>query len=271
MYACQNTETTPQVARPVWPVAPRRHLRQLLSQCSSVVGMAAFVLAWHLLSLRYPTFILPSPQLVFERMITLALDGTLATCTLETLREALAGLLLGGMVAGIFGFWIAHSRFADRLLSPMIVATQGIPFVAIAPLLFIWFGNGLLPRMLMAGLIVFFPLAVNVVEGFRAVPPSLRDVFRAMSVTRLELLTKLELPAALPFLFAGLRVSVTLSVVGAITAEFFSAGRGLGYLVRLGSGLYDTPLVMAGVVAIIALALGLYASVRLVERLMLIR
>ena len=126
--------------------------------------------------------------------------------------------------------------------------------------------DGMDAERLMAALIVFFPLTINVITGLRSAPQSLRDLFRALNATRLEMLLKLELPATLPFLFAGLRISGTLSVVGAITAEFVSTGRGLGYLVNLGKGLYDTPLVMAGVVSIVALALSLYALVRLIER-----
>ncbi len=271
MYAWQKTTPAPDVAPMTWLNAPPRNARGQLLRWSWLLSVAALLLIWHMLSLRYPVFILPSPWLVLERLVTLTLNGTLPAYAAETLHEALAGLALGGAVALVLGFLIAQSPFADRLLSPLIVATQGIPFVAVAPLLFIWFGNGLLPRALMAALIVFFPMVVNVVSGFRAVPFTLRAVFQSMSATRIEMLTKLELPAALPFLFAGLRIGITLSVVGAITAEFFSAGRGLGYLVSVGSGLYDTPLVMAGVTAIVALALSLYAAVRLIERVVLER
>ena len=118
----------------------------------------------------------------------------------------------------------------------------------------------------MCALIVFFPITINVIAGMRGVPQPLRDLFRSLNATPAETFTKLELPAALPFIFAGLRVGSTLSMVGAITGEFLSSDRGLGFMINLGNGLYDTALVITGVIAIVLIALALYGGVRLLER-----
>jgi NitT/TauT family transport system permease protein len=232
------------------------------------LGLAAFVLVWHVLSLRYAKFILPGPLDVVAKLVERLQDGTLLTHTFTTLSEALPGLLMGAGLAFVLGYPIAKSRIAERLLSPFIVASQGIPFVAVAPLLFIWFGTGLLSKIIVCTLIVFFPIVINVITGLRTVPVQWHDLFSTYNATAWQRFSKLELPASLPFVFAGLRVGGTLSMIGAITGEFLSASdRGLGYLVNQGTGLYDTPLVMLAVVAIVCVALTIYGCVRLLERI----
>jgi NitT/TauT family transport system permease protein len=231
-----------------------------------LVGLAAFVLLWQLLSLAYPEFILPGPLAVARAIVERSADGTLTRHTLITLSEAVPGLLMGLLAALALGYPIAHSRLAERLLSPILVASQGIPLVAVAPLLFIWFGNGYGAKILVCTLIVFFPILINVISGLRSVPRALDDLFRLHNAGRWARFTKLELPAALPFLFAGLRTGGTLSMIGALTGEFISPTQGLGFFINLAYGQYDTPVVMAGIVATVASALLIYAAVRFVER-----
>lgn len=252
----------------------RRHSRATQSPISSsatltrfapLLGLLIFVAAWHLLSLRYPSFILPGPGSVAERLVEKLADGSLVMHITATLSAAIPGLILGALAAFALGMPIAKSSLADRLLSPFIVASQGIPFIAVAPLLFIWFGNGLEAKILVCALIVFFPIVINVIAGLRSTPPALRDLFRSLGATPTETFFKLELPAALPFIFAGLRVGGTLSMIGAITGEFLSADRGLGFMINLGNGLYDTALVIAGVLTIVLITLGIYGAVRLAE------
>ncbi|NJM41024.1 MAG: ABC transporter permease [Anaerolineae bacterium] len=229
--------------------------------------MLAFLLVWHLLSLRYATFILPGPLDVLQKLGEKLREGTLPLHIGTTLSAAVPGLLIGSALAFVLGYPIAKSKLADRLLSPFIIASQGIPFVAVAPLLFIWFGTGLVSKLIVCSLIVFFPIAINVITGIRNVPTLWHDLFSAYRASPAQRFLKLELPAALPFVFAGLRVGGTLSMIGAITSEFISASdRGLGFLVNQGTGLYDTPLVMLAVVLIVCIALAIYGCVRLVER-----
>ncbi len=237
-----------------------------LLRLAPLLGVLAVLLLWQLLSSRYPPFILPPPLAVASRAIEKLADGTLPMHIAATLSAAIPGLLFGTLTAFALGIPIAHSRLADRLLSPFLVASQGIPFIAVAPLLFIWFGSGLGTKILVCALIVFFPIAINVIAGLRSAPAVLRDLFRALNATSLETFVKLELPAALPFIFAGLRVGGTLAMVGAITGEFLSADRGLGFMINLGNGLYDTALVIAGVVTIVLITLSLYGLIRLIER-----
>ena len=218
---------------------------------------------------RYPAFILPLPQQVWARFLEAIRDGTLARHTQITLLEVFAGLLLGLTTASLLGYLIAKSRSLEQALTPYIVASQSIPIVAIAPLLVIWFGSGLPSKVLICALIVFFPILINTVVGVRSVEPDLRDLMRSLKATRWQTFLKLELPAALPILLGGLKVGATLSVIGAVVGEFVGADRGLGFLINVGRGQYDTALVFVAVAALVIIAMGLYGSVALLEKLLL--
>ncbi|MCL4504466.1 MAG: ABC transporter permease [Chloroflexi bacterium] len=228
--------------------------------------LCAFLLAWHLVSLRYPPFILPGPLSVADRLIEKLLDGTLIRHTAITLSEAIPGLIVGALFGFATGYPIAKSHVVDRLLSPFIVASQGVPFIAVAPLLLIWFGNGIGAKVFLCAIVVFFPITINVIVGLRSISPLLHELFRSMNATRWETFHKLELPAALPMILAGLRVGGTLSMIGALAAEFLGTDQGLGFVINQGRGLYDTPLVLAGIVTTVFTALCIYGSIRLLER-----
>jgi NitT/TauT family transport system permease protein len=216
-----------------------------------------------------PAFILPSPGQVALRFWDALWSGTLLYNTVYTLLEVLLGLLLGSGLATVTGYALAKSLTLDRLLSPYLVASQAIPVVAIAPLLVIWFGPGLFSKVLICALIVFFPVLVNTVVGLRAVPQNLRDLMGVLRATPVQTLRLLEIPAALPVLLGGLRVGATLSVIGGVVGEFIGSDRGLGFLINVARGQYDTALVFVAVITLIALALGLYGAVVLIEKKML--
>jgi NitT/TauT family transport system permease protein len=216
-----------------------------------------------------PAFILPPPMVVIRRFFLVLGDGSLLWHTSYTLLEVALGLFSGAFLATVLGYLLAKSSTLERLLSPYLVASQAIPIVAIAPLLVIWFGPGLFSKVLIAGLIVFFPVLVNTVVGIRAVPQDLRDLMRSLRATRLQTLRHLEIPAALPVFLGGLRIGATLSVIGAVVGEFVGADRGLGFLINVGRGQYDTSLVFVAVFTLVAMALMLYGAVILLERKLL--
>jgi NitT/TauT family transport system permease protein len=212
-----------------------------------------------------PAFMLPSPRDVLLRFVTIIRDGSLFLHLGTTLFEVLLGLALGVVTATILGYLVAKSHWVERLLSPYIVASQSIPMVAIAPLLVIWFGPGLVSKIMIAALIVFFPVLINTVVGVRAVPEDLHALMRSLQASRWQTFRLLEIPAALPVFFGGLRVGATLAVIGAVVGEFVGADRGLGFLINVGRGLYDTALVFVAMFVLIALALILYGSVVFLE------
>ena len=236
-----------------------------------LASLLAGLLAWWAVA-RYsglPSFILPAPGQVWMRFLRSIADGSLLLHTGVTLLEILAGLLAGALAATVLGYLVAKSRALERVLSPYLVASQAIPLVAIAPLLVIWFGPGMFSKILICSLIVFFPVLVNTVVGVRAVPAALHDLMRSLRATRGQILLKLEIPAALPVFLGGLRIGATLSVIGAVVGELVGADMGLGFLVKVGRGQYDTALVFVAVFTLILLALALYAIVAWAEKKLL--
>jgi len=226
------------------------------------------ILAWGLIARLsgLPKFILPSPMDVWTRLLKSLTDGSLLHHTSITLIEIILGLLAGVTCATILGYLLAKSRALEKILSPYLVASQAIPVVAIAPLLVIWLGQGILSKVIICALIVFFPVLVNTVVGVRAVPLSLYDMMSSLRASRWQVILKLEIPASLPVLLGGLRIGATLSVIGAIVGELVDAKEGLGFLLKVGDFQYDTSMVFVAVMMLVALALSLYGVVTLLER-----
>ncbi|NLE75151.1 MAG: ABC transporter permease [Chloroflexi bacterium] len=233
--------------------------------------MVTVLLVWQAIVMLgdYPDFIMPTPRRVFQRLAGLVVSGALWWHAWITVQEILAGLALGLVSASLLGYFLARFRQLEKILSPYIVASQAIPVVALAPLLVIWFGFGSLSKALVCALVVFFPVLVNTVVGLRSVDPNLRDLMRAYEAGRWQTFRMLELPAALPVLLGGLKVGVTLSVIGAVVGEFVGADRGLGFLVNLGQGLMDTPLMFVAIFTLVTIAMLLYGLVGLLENLLL--
>ena len=235
------------------------HREQLLVPLVVALG----IVAWELLVRwqEYPAFILPGPLVVWRKFLTVAADGTLTRHATVTLLEIGLGLLFGLSAALGLGYALGKNETADRLLSPYIVASQSVPIVAIAPLLVIWFGSGLTSKVLVCALITFFPTLISTVVGIRNVDPDLHDLMRSLQAGRWQIFRLLELPAALPVIFGGLKLSVILAVVGAVVGEFVGADVGLGFLINLARGILDTPLMFVAVFTLVIIAQMLYLTV----------
>lgn len=236
-----------------------------------ILSLIAAIPLWHLFTrlAGLPAFMLPTPLQVGDRFVHAVTDGSLLRHSMITLVEVLLGLALGVFTAILLGYLLAKSIHLERILSPYIIASQSIPTIAIAPLLVLWFGPGLLSKILICALIVFFPVLVNTIVGMRTVPEDLRDLMRSLQANRWQTLRLLEVPAALPVFLGGLRIGATLSVIGAVVGEFVGSDRGLGFLINVGRGMYDTALVFVAVFTLIAMALSLYGLVVLMERRLL--
>jgi NitT/TauT family transport system permease protein len=228
-----------------------------------------FVIAWKVLVVvgNYPVFILPAPEVVAARFVEAWLDGTMAPHAWATLSEIGLGFAVGATLAVAFGYLLARSHLAERLLSPYLVAAQATPVLVLAPLLVLWLGTGLLPKIVICALIVFFPVAVATMVGIRSIDRRLLELGRSLRATHWQVLLHLELPAALPQILGGMRVGVTLAVIGAIVGEWAGADRGLGVLINLARGsLFDFPLMFATLATIAFIALALYLVVLIIER-----
>lgn len=219
----------------------------------------------------YPTFILPGPGDVYKKLALVLSDGLLWRHARITLTEIGGGLALGLSAATVVGYGMAKSRALERFLAPYIVASQSVPIVALAPLLVIWFGTGRLSKVLVCALTIFFPMLVNTIVGVRSVDPDLAALMRSLKATRWQTFAMLEVPSALPMLLGGLKVSVTLSVIGAVVGEFVAADRGLGFLINVARGNFDTPLMFVALLTLVVMALLLYLVVVLAESLLLHR
>jgi NitT/TauT family transport system permease protein len=235
---------------------------------ATLVSLAAFLIAWKLLTVvtGTPDYILPAPEVVAERALRAIGSGLLWEHTAVTLSEILLGLAVGAATAIAVGTALGKSVVVERVLSPYIVAAQSVPILALAPLLDIWFGGGLLARVLICALIVFFPIAIATMVGIRSADPLLREMFRSLGATPGQITARLEIPSALPVIFGGLRVGVTLAVIGAVVAEWAGASSGLGVLINIANqGLFDTPLMFVALATLAVIGIGLHGLVVSIE------
>ena len=236
----------------------------------AVAGMGVLiVLLWQAIVIvgGYPKYILPGPLDVFDRFSAPRYQAMLLENLVTTLIEVLLGLALGVSSALLTGFVLARSRLAEKLLSPYIVAAQATPILALAPLIVLWFGSGLLSKVLICALICYFPMVVATTVGLRSIDAGLVELGRSLRATRRQLLTAIEIPAALPTILGGLKISTTLAVVGAVVAEWAGGDSGLGGLINVARGsLFDIPLMFATLITIAAIGVALYLVVVLLER-----
>jgi len=240
------------------------------------IGLSAFAFlaAWKVIVLigGYPEYILPAPDVVALRAAEAIQHGTLQPHLVATLQESVIGFGVGALVAVAAGILLAKSLAAERVLSPYLVAAQAIPILALAPLIDIWFGGGLTARVVICALIVFFPIAIATMVGIRSTDPMLVEMARAYGARPAQITRLLELPSALPVLFGGLRVGVTLAVIGAVVAEWAGASIGLGVLINIADqGLFDTPLMFVALASLAMLGLTFYGAVLMTERALIAR
>lgn len=246
---------------------PRRSpwKRRLAAVWPPVLLAALIVVVWELvvvvfdiseLTIAKPTAIASE----IGEMRSLLFDATWATT-----QEIVYGFVLSAIVGAALALLVARFAWLDRALYPLIVLFQNVPKVALAPIFILWFGYGLTPKLLLVVVIAFFPVTVNMRAGLNAADQDLMLLMRSVGASRWQILSRIQLPTSLPFLFAGLRIAITFSVIGAIVAEFAGAQEGLGYLIQFGSTQLDTPLVFAALTFVSILGLVLYYALAALE------
>ncbi|MFT4038081.1 MAG: ABC transporter permease [Thermomicrobiales bacterium] len=231
--------------------------------------LAALVALWQITVqvTAAPAWLAPSPVAVWQALIDD--HAQLWANFLVTLQEVLLGFALA-LVAGIgCGVAIARSPLLDRALYPLIIASQTVPVPAIAPLLLVWFGYGLLPKVLVTALVGFFPLVVNTVEGLRSTDREVIALLRAFGAPPGRIFRLAELPSALPSIFSGARIAVAICVIGAVFGELVGAKAGLGYLLTRSIAQFETARMVAAIVLLALMGSSLFALVGLVERVAL--
>ena len=213
---------------------------------------------------KIPPYLIPNPLSVAKQLV--AEWPMLWRETLPTLYATLAGFALSALVGVPIAMWIAYSRLVESFVYPLLVFSQSVPKVAIAPLFVVWFGFGLVPKVIAAFLLGFFPVVVATVQGFKSVEGDVIDLARSMGANPLKIFLKFRLPHALPAIFSGLKVSVTLAVVGAVVGEFVGSNSGLGYVLQKANGTFDLPLMFAALVILSMIGVLLFLVLELIER-----
>jgi NitT/TauT family transport system permease protein len=231
-----------------------------------ILILVAFIIALEIIVrlMHVPEYLVPSPTRIgsafWEKHATLTIDFGV------TLLEASLGFLLANLFSLLTGIGFFYSRTGERAVLPLLISLKAVPIVAIAPLLVLWFGYGLSSKVIMAAIVAFFPLVVGVTTGIRSASIEAVDLMRSLSATRWELLTKLCLPVAVPYIIAALKVSSTLAVVGAIVGELTGARSGLGFTILMATYNVDTPLLFSAIVLSALTGGVLYLAILVFER-----
>ncbi|HEU5088133.1 MAG TPA: ABC transporter permease [Roseiflexaceae bacterium] len=215
---------------------------------------------------QYPAFVLPAPDLVLSRLALELSQGTMPQHALTTLSEAVGGFSIALAVSLVLGYVLAHAPRLERVVAPQIAATQAVPIVAIAPLIILWVGNDIRARILVAALVTFFPILSSTIVALRAVPRELLEMARISGASRWQALWLVELPLALRGIFGGVKAGLALATTGAVVGEFVGGRDGLGALINIARGLFDTPLMFAALALLAAMTLGMYVLAIGLER-----
>ena len=245
--------------------------QKLLGQFLVLVTPFLFLFIWHIIAAGTTPLILPNPYDVFMRLVSYFINGRVWPHLFMTTQEILAGFVLGSVLGIGFGTLVSESDIARKVIMPYIIVTQALPKFALAPMLVIWFGFGMAPKVIIAALIAFFPLVENTYMGLTTTPQPQLELFRALRASRITTLLKLRIPHAVPAIFSGFRVALMLSLVGAVVAEYVGANQGLGALIIVSQGTLDTELMFVAFVILTVLGLCLDWLYGLVYKIVLIK
>lgn len=243
--------------------SPLARLSRLPLAAYSLIGL---IIVWQLVISLFgaPQYIAPSPAAVAQ--VFVEQGGLMLQNFWPTLFEALSGFLCGNLFAILIAVAFVHNSIAERAFYPLVVVLHTIPIIAIAPILVLLFGNGYAPKIMIAALISFFPMLVNMVRGLRAVKPETMELMRILSATRREIFWNVRLQSSLPFLFSALKISSTTCVIGAIVGEWIGSSFGLGALIIEATYNFRSPLLYATVLVGACLALSLFGIATLLEK-----
>lgn len=246
----------------------RRHVLALLDRFAPALFSIGVVLLWEAACrfFKVPAYLLPAPSAIIAAGI--AYPGSLWLANIwSTLRVSLLGLGLAVIVAVPLAMALVASRLLSRTVYPLLVVVQSTPIVAVAPIIVVVLGAGDLPRVVITFLITFFPIVVSTVTGLAATPEELIELSRSLGATRVREMLNIRLPFAIPYLFSALRIAATLSVIGAVVAEFVAAENGLGFMIAFATSSFKASQAFAALVVLVALSLALFRIVTAVQRL----
>jgi NitT/TauT family transport system permease protein len=239
------------------PKAARREsLLERLTPPALILAVALAIWEGLVRTFDVPPWLLPAPSDIAVRFVKAT---NLLYHTGLTVLEALAGFAASAVIGITLSALIVHSRFLERGVFPYIIVSNAIPIIAIIPLLTIWFGYGIAPKIMIASIITFFPIVTNTTRGLKSADRRILDFMHSINATRSEVFFKVQLPTALPYIFAGFKIAASLSLVGAVVAEFYGSDRGLGYLVITSATQLRTDLLFVSIIVLAALGVTLFA------------
>lgn len=233
----------------------------------SLAILGLVLLAWQFLppALDVPRYIIPTFSQCVSELLRMYQSEGLAGHTISTAIYTVLGFAIGSALGAAMGYLLGMSRFWEKVLSPYILALQIAPKVAFAPLFIMWFGYNAMPKLLVAVLIVFFPVLVNVLQAMRTVDRDLVNLARAYSLNRWQIFRKIEMPSTLPNLMAGLRIASTLAVIGITVGELVGGNSGLGYLIAYGGGQANAAMVFNAIILLTVIGFALYLVLERIE------
>jgi NitT/TauT family transport system permease protein len=232
-------------------------------------SISLFVLllwGWEMAAGPMSELVLPAPSVIFSTLVEGMKSGYFWPHIVRTLEEVLLGLFFGGLFGFITGILMGEVEFLRKLLAPYVIASQAVPKLALAPLFILWFGFGMTSKVVITALICFFPLLENTVTSIQYTDKQKQELFRMLGASRWQTLFHLKIPAGLPGILAGFRVSVVLAIVGAVVGEFVGGSDGLGALIIASQGMMDTPLMFAVLILLTIIGMVLYQVVYLLEK-----
>jgi NitT/TauT family transport system permease protein len=238
-----------------------------ISVASVIVAVGAWEIGVRLLEV--PKFLIPTPSTIAAALVRWW--DILLVDTWITFLETVFGFVAGSLVGLVIAIGIIFSRVLEKIVYPPTIVTQVVPKLAIAPLFIVWFGIGLTPKIMIIILMCLFPVLVNGVAGMRAVDPRMLDLMHSVNASRWQVFAKVQFPNAAPHVFAGLKVGITLAVVGAIVAEWLGANQGLGHQILMSMSMMRTDLLFAALLLLSVLGIALFGAIALLEPLVLPR
>ena len=232
----------------------------------AIVFFIAMIIGWELMIRTFdiPVYVLPSPGDIYLAVVTN--PGSLLFHSGITLFESVAGFAIGSVLGAILGTIFAYSKILARGFLPYIIAANTIPVVAIAPIIIIWFGHGLASKVAVTAFLSFFPLALNMMKGLQSYDRTIMDVFHISAATGWQRFFKMRLPNAIPYVFVGLKLNVTFSVIGAIVAEFVQADKGLGFVIMTAYRTLAMPRLWAAMLMSALIGILFFLAVAWIER-----
>jgi len=230
-----------------------------------LIFFASLLALWQIsvTAFNIPEYLFPAPLEISKQFVNYSL---FLKHTYITLLESISGFVLGAIFAFLIALGINYSKLLEILIHPFLMISQTTPRIAIAPFLIIWFGHDLIPKIIIAAIMSFFPIVVNTVKGFRSADSELLELMDSYGATRTETLIKVKIPGALPYIFVALKLAITFSVIGAVVGEFVGADEGLGYLILQGNVNLDTSLMFAALFVLSIMGIVLYKIIGIIEK-----